>query len=71
MIKTKSSIIKPEINLSGPDGNAFVLLGLAKKLCSQLGKDPEPILAEMKSGDYERLIMVFDKHFGAYVDLVR
>jgi hypothetical protein len=33
--------------------------------------DSKPILDEMMSGDYEKLISTFDKHFGFYVDLER
>lgn len=70
MIK-KSSTHKPEIDISGPDGNAFVLLGCAKKYAMQLGFDHKKIQDEMTSGDYENLIKVFDSYFGDYVDLVR
>lgn len=59
------------IDLTGPDGNPFVLLGTAKKLAKQLDIESKPILDEMMSGDYEKLISTFDKHFGFYVDLER
>ena len=62
---------KQEIDLTGPDGNAFVLLGYAKGLAVQLHKDFGLIKDEMTSGDYENLIAVFDREFGDYVDLVR
>ena len=68
---------KRKIDLRGPDGNAFVLLGIAKGLCKQLennwlhDKNWEEIQKEMTSGDYEHLISVFDKYFGEYVDLYR
>jgi len=68
---------KRMIDLRGPDGNAFVLLGIAKGLCKQLEnnwlrvKNWEEIQKEMTSGDYEHLISVFDKYFGEYVDLYR
>ena len=65
---------KREINISGPDGNAFVLLGTASSFAKQLGWDKAPIdkmLGKMKSGDYENLLKVFDGHFGDIVDLVR
>lgn len=62
---------KHEIDLSGPEGNAFVLLGYAKRLAHQIGIDPEPILIDMTSSDYEHLIQVFDKNFGQVIDLVR
>jgi hypothetical protein len=62
---------KLEIDLNGPDGNAFVLLGMTKDLTKQLGLDPKPILDDMMSDDYDHLIEVFDSHFGDYIDLVR
>ena len=65
---------KMVIDLTGPDGNAFVLLAIASKLGKQLKFDQEQqeqILTDMRSGDYENLIKVFDKNFGGYVDLER
>ena len=70
-IKQKNTSAKREIDLTGPDGNAYFLLGTARNFAKQLGLDEEAIVEEMKSGDYENLITVFDKHFGEYVDLVR
>lgn len=62
---------KMEIDLTGPDGNAFVLIGTAKRLARQLGLDGEMVAEEMMLGDYENLVEVFDKYFGDYVDLYR
>ena len=62
---------KMKIDLTGPDGNAFALLGLAQNILKQIGKDPKPIMNEMISGDYENLINVFDREFGDYIDLYR
>lgn len=59
------------IDLSGPDGNAFVLMGYATRYARDLGLDGKAITAEMRSGDYENLINVFDKYFGEYIDLER
>ena len=70
-IKNKSDIKKQEIDLSGPHGNAFYILGQVKSLSKQLDLDANKIMAEMQSGDYENLIDVFDSYFGDYVDLVR
>lgn len=69
-IKQKSHQ-KMEIDLTGPKGNAYYLLGTARAFAKQLNLDEEAILEEMKESDYENLITVFDKHFGDYVDLVR
>jgi hypothetical protein len=65
---TKSEII---IDLTGPDGNAYVLLGKAKDLARQLELDATKICNEMTSGDYENLISVFDKYFGHIIVLER
>ena len=73
-ILKKDKFRKRVIDLTGPDGNAFYLLGTAMNLCKQLdlsSEKTEEILDEMKSSDYENLIKVFDKYFGKLVDLER
>lgn len=60
-----------EIDLNGPEGNAFFLLGTAHRLALKLGLEWEPIREEMTSGDYEVLVAAFDKHFGHVVTLYR
>ncbi|MBH2008332.1 MAG: hypothetical protein I8H71_01395 [Xanthomonadaceae bacterium] len=62
---------RPQIDITGPDGNAFALLGYANRFCKELGRDAAPVLARMKSGNYEHLLEVFDEEFGSFVDLVR
>lgn len=69
ILKKKNT--KIEIDLTGPDGNAFVLLGYASKFAKQLGLDDKEITSEMMSGDYENLISVFDNYFGEIVNLYR
>jgi hypothetical protein len=64
----KSEIV---IDLTGPDGNAFVLMGYASRFAKQLGKDDKVIREEMMSGDYEHLLEVFDREFGEFVVLER
>ncbi len=59
------------IDLTGPSGNAFAILGLARRLARDYSLDFEEIRTEMTSGDYEHLIYVFDRYFGEYVDLAR
>ena len=59
------------IDLTGPDGNAFVLLGKAKNLAKQLKFDDKKIINEMTSGDYEHLLQTFDRYFGSFVILER
>jgi len=69
-----------EIDLTGPDGNAFVLMGYAKKWAQQLGKETlmllhgvtwEEIQKDMMSGDYEHLLSIIEKYFGEYVVMFR
>ena len=57
------------VDLTGPQGNAFYLLGTAKNLANQLGLDGVEIMEEMKSGDYDNLVNTFDKYFGSIVTL--
>ncbi len=71
MIKKKLHKSGIEIDLTGQQGNAFVLLGYASSFAKQLGRDPKPILEKMRSGDYENLVKVFDEEFGAFVTLYR
>lgn len=71
MIREKNPYAERVIDLTGPQGNAFVLLGLAQDLCRQLELDPKAVLEEMKSSDYENLIQTFDKYFGEYYTLER
>jgi len=68
-ILKKDNTKKRVIDLTGPDGNAFVLLGIAKSLSKHLDLDTSTVTSEMMSGDYENLITVFDSYFGDYVDL--
>jgi alanine-alpha-ketoisovalerate/valine-pyruvate aminotransferase len=73
MIKSKKSK-GIEIDLTGPQGNAYFLLGTASKLGRQLGLDNDEIgviLRNMRSSDYENLINVFDANFGNIVTLYR
>lgn len=71
MIREKTSADGKTIDLTGPDGNAFALMGIAKKAAKQLGLDGEAIVLEMQEGDYENLIEVFEKYFGRIFTLLR
>jgi hypothetical protein len=69
--KKKERFEKRVIDLNGPQGNAFFLLGMAEKWGLQMGLDTDEIKEEMTSGDYENLIQVFDSYFGSICDLER
>ena len=71
-ILSKSEMEEPDhiiIDLTGPEGNAFYLLGIAQKLAKELDLDKDKILNEMKSGDYENLLEVMENYFGDYITL--
>jgi hypothetical protein len=72
MIKEKE-LVQSEIiiDLTGPDGNVFYLIGYGGKLCNQLGLDKNKFRAEMTSGNYEHAVETFDKYFGEFVTLLR
>lgn len=73
------SASKMKIDLRGPQGNAFYLLSVAGQIYRQFsnpflvfdGKTRDEIQDDMASGDYEHLLMTFDKYFGEFVDLYR
>ena len=71
MIRKKQPKSEIVIDLTGPDGNAFVLMATATNLARQLGLDSDKIVKDMKSGDYENLVNVFDSYFGSFVILER
>jgi hypothetical protein len=75
MIKSKSEMPRGpiEIDLTGPDGNAYVLMGIAKQLHRQLDLEVSDtaMLAEMMSGDYENLLAVMERYFGDYIVMYR
>ena len=51
------------IDLAGPEGNAYALMGYAKEWGKQLGKNTDDIINRMKSDDYENLVNVFVEEF--------
>jgi hypothetical protein len=61
---------KRQIRLSSPDGNAFILMGLAGNLAKQFEMDKKNIISEMQNGDYKNLVFVFNKYFGESVDII-
>lgn len=67
-----------EIDLTGPDGNAFALMGIAKQPTKLLNErrgaeylNYKEIQADMMSGDYEHLLGVMEKHFGSIIVMYR
>jgi len=67
MIREKQPTTEIVVDLTGPEGNAFVLLGYAKRWSKDLGLTWSEVKEEMTSGDYENLVLTMDKYFGHFV----
>lgn len=73
MIRNKRKNEKPLIDLSGPQGNAFYLMGVVLNTFHRSGAPElgESIVEEMQKGDYEHLLKTFDLYLGDHFDIVR
>lgn len=67
-----------EIDLTGPNGNVFYLMGLARRLAKELNEvrgnnyqDPKAIIEDMMSDDYEHAIDVMEREFGHLIIMYR
>lgn len=69
-IKRKNRAGRIEIDIDGPEGNAYCLLGYAKQYAKQLEFDWEEIKSKMTESDYNNLLLAFNEYFGDFVDLV-
>ena len=60
------------IDLHGPQGNAFALMGRAVDLLRQLNRRDEvhALRTEMMAGDYNNLLRIFEENFSDYVELI-
>jgi hypothetical protein len=71
MIKSIEEKQGIEIDLTGPDGNVFYLIGVGRRLSKQLSLNSEEFTNKMMSGDYENAVNVFEEYFGDYVTLYK
>jgi hypothetical protein len=78
MILKKEETGMVEIDLTGPDGNVFYLMGVAKKLTRTLNErrgndflNWRNIQTDMMSDDYEHAIDVLEENFGHLIILYR
>lgn len=56
-------LIKPTIQLSGKDGNAFAILATARRAALEHGLDWERIKTEALSDDYDHLLQTLMEYF--------
>lgn len=68
-VRTCSPEQKLIIDIDGPEGNVFFLIGVAKKLADRLGLEGARIVTDMQAYDYAHALRVFNKNFGEYVTL--
>lgn len=54
---------KPTLSLQGVDGNAYVLLGKARRVALDNGMDWEAIKAKATAGDYDNLLQTLMTYF--------
>jgi len=57
---------KPRLELVGNDGNAFAIMGNARRVASKAGWSREEIdlvMDEAMSGDYDNLLVTMMKYF--------
>ncbi len=74
MIRTKQKNPAPiVIDLTGPQGNAFYLMGIVQSTFARSGAPElgDSIIKEMQSGDYEHLLKTFDLYLGDHFILER
>lgn len=58
--------MKPKLKLTGTDGNAFAILGNARRAAIKAKWDKaevDRVLQEAMSGDYNHLLQTIMKHF--------
>lgn len=60
---TPSSETKPVLELTGQDGNAFAILGKARRVALANKMDWKQIEEEATSGDYDHLLQTMMKYF--------
>lgn len=71
-------IRKVEIDLTGPDGDFFVLMGIGVDLCKLLNErrgaeyfNVKKFCEDMMSGDYEHAVNLMEKNFGHLIIMYR
>jgi hypothetical protein len=58
-IQTPENLIRPEVQLTGTDGNAFAIIGAVAKALRRAGNGPDVVAAfqaEATSGDYDHVL---------------
>lgn len=59
------------IDLNGPDGNAYFIIGTVKKVAEDKGLDWKEIVTRLTSGDYQNILNIVEEEFGDDIILCR
>jgi hypothetical protein len=57
------------IDLASPEGNAYALVGIARRLAAMTGQEAGAITGRMLQGTYDHLVAVFEEYFGEFIVL--
>ena len=57
--KLQQKVPRIEIDLTGPQGNVFVLIATAKRLARQVGVDGDKVVKRMMRGSYSDATNIF------------
>lgn len=74
MIVEREEVNGITVDLSGPEGNAYALMGMARSWGKDLGWSKmkvDTVITDMKSSDYEYLVGVMDHYFGHFVTFIK
>jgi len=62
---------RPVMDLRGPDGNAYVIIGRARQYAKLVDMTPEDITKEMTGlHGYTEVVRYFHKKFGDIIDII-
>jgi hypothetical protein len=62
------------VDLSGPQGNGYVLINIAKTIGVQLNRpynEIKDIETKMVSGDYDKLLKVLFMEYGEFIQFIK
>lgn len=72
-IRSRSEMArKIQVDLKGPEGNAFDLMAIAENIGKSLKVPKEQrdaIQKDMMSSNYDHLVATLEKHYGDYIDI--
>jgi hypothetical protein len=59
---------KIKLDLQGPHGNVFYLIGITNDFPMKNGSDRKTVIKEILGGDYQNVLSIIKREWGAYID---